>query len=261
MAGTTFPIDRVSTASDLGFYGPTENSIDSVSDRDFIIEFLSALSICMMHLSRFSEELILFSNPDFGFINLSDDYCTGSSIMPQKKNPDVPELIRGKTGRVYGNLMAMLTIMKGLPLAYNKDMQEDKEPLFDSIDTVLASLKIFAPMITKLTINEDKMRAAAGRGYSTATDLADYLVRKGLPFRQAHHVVGKTVAYAIEQDKMLQELSLEEMRNFSDMIEEDVFKFISLEASVNSRNSYGGTSAESVMTQIKLAQEFLNENL
>ena len=261
MAGTTFPIDRVSTASDLGFYGPTENSIDSVSDRDFIIEFLSALSICMMHLSRFSEELILFSNPDFGFINLSDDYCTGSSIMPQKKNPDVPELIRGKTGRVYGNLVAMLTIMKGLPLAYNKDMQEDKEPLFDSIDTVLASLKIFAPMITKLTINEDKMRAAAGRGYSTATDLADYLVRKGLPFRQAHHVVGKTVAYAIEQDKMLQELSLEEMRNFSDMIEEDVFKFISLEASVNSRNSYGGTSAESVMTQIKLAQEFLNENL
>lgn len=261
MAGTTFPIDRVSTASDLGFYGPTENSIDSVSDRDFIIEFLSALSICMMHLSRFSEELILFSNPDFGFINLSDDYCTGSSIMPQKKNPDVPELIRGKTGRVYGNLIAMLTIMKGLPLAYNKDMQEDKEPLFDSIDTVLASLKIFAPMITKLTINEDKMRAAAGRGYSTATDLADYLVRKGLPFRQAHHVVGKTVAYAIEQDKTLQELSLEEMQNFSDMIEEDVFKFISLEASVNSRNSYGGTSAESVMTQIKLAQEFLNENL
>lgn len=261
MAGTTFPIDRVSTASDLGFYGPTENSIDSVSDRDFIIEVLSALSICMMHLSRFSEELIIFSNPDFGFINLSDDYCTGSSIMPQKKNPDVPELIRGKTGRVYGNLMAMLTIMKGLPLAYNKDMQEDKEPLFDSIDTVLASLKIFAPMITKFTINEDKMRAAAGRGYSTATDLADYLVRKGLPFRQAHHVVGKTVAYAIEQDKMLQELSLEEMRNFCDMIEEDVFKFISLEASVNSRNSYGGTSAESVMTQIKLAQEFLNENL
>ncbi len=261
MAGTTFPIDRTFTASELGFYGPTENSVDSVSDRDFTIEFLSALSICMMHLSRFSEELILFSNPDFGFINLSDDYCTGSSIMPQKKNPDIPELIRGKTGRVYGNLMAMLTIMKGLPLAYNKDMQEDKEPLFDSVDTVLASLKIFAPMITKITVNEDKMREAAGRGYSTATDLADYLVRKGLPFRQAHHAVGKTVAYAIEMDKKLEELSLEEMRRFSSIIDEDVFKYISLDASVNSRNSYGGTSAESVMTQIKLAQGFLNENL
>lgn len=261
MAGTTFPIDRTFTASELGFYGPTENSVDSVSDRDFTIEFLSALSICMMHLSRFSEELILFSNPDFGFINLSDDYCTGSSIMPQKKNPDIPELIRGKTGRVYGNLMAMLTIMKGLPLAYNKDMQEDKEPLFDSVDTVLASLKIFAPMITKITVNEDKMREAAGRGYSTATDLADYLVRKGLPFRQAHHAVGKTVAYAIERDKKLEELSLEEMRRFSSIIDEDVFKYISLDASVNSRNSYGGTSAESVMTQIKLAQGFLNENL
>ena len=260
MAGTTFPIDRNFTASQLGFYGPTENSIDSVSDRDFTLEFLSALSICMMHLSRFSEELILFSNPDLGFINLSDDYCTGSSIMPQKKNPDIPELIRGKTGRIYGNLMAMLTTMKGLPLAYNKDMQEDKEPLFDSIDTVLASLKIFAPMIAKMTINEDKMRQAAAKGYSTATDLADYLVRKGLPFRQAHHVVGKTVAYAIEQNKRLDELSIDELRKFSPMIG-DIFKFITLESSVNNRNSYGGTSAESVMTQIKLAQGFLNENL
>ncbi|MBQ3033413.1 MAG: argininosuccinate lyase [Deferribacterales bacterium] len=261
MAGTTFPIDRNFTASQLGFYGPTENSIDSVSDRDFTLEFLSALSICMMHLSRFSEELILFSNPDLGFINLSDDYCTGSSIMPQKKNPDIPELIRGKTGRIYGNLMAMLTTMKGLPLAYNKDMQEDKEPLFDSIDTVLASLKIFAPMIAKMTINEDKMRQAAAKGYSTATDLADYLVRKGLPFRQAHHVVGKTVAYAIEQNKRLDELSIDELRKFSPMIGDDIFKFITLESSVNNRNSYGGTSAESVMTQIKLAQGFLNENL
>lgn len=261
MAGTTFPIDRNFTASELGFYGPTENSIDSVSDRDFTLEFLSALSICMMHLSRFSEELIIFSNPDFGFINLSDDYCTGSSIMPQKKNPDIPELIRGKTGRVYGNLMAMLTTMKGLPLAYNKDMQEDKEPLFDSIDTVLASLKIFAPMISKMTVNEGKMRQAASRGYSTATDLADYLVRKGIPFRQAHHIVGKTVAYAIEQSKNLEELSLEELQKFSPMVANDIFNFITLEASVNSRNSYGGTSAESVMTQIKLAQGFLDENL
>ncbi len=261
MAGTTFPIDRNFTAAELNFYGPTENSIDSVSDRDFILEFLSNLSICMMHLSRFSEELIIFSNPDFAFINLSDDYCTGSSIMPQKKNPDIPELIRGKTGRVYGNLMAMLTTMKGLPLAYNKDMQEDKEPLFDSIDTVLASLKIFAPMISKMTVNEEKMRQAALRGYSTATDLADYLVRKGIPFRQAHHIVGKTVAYAIEQDKNLDELSLEELQKFSPMIASDIFDYITLEASVNSRNSYGGTSAESVMTQIKLAQGFLDENL
>ena len=258
MAGTTFPIDRNFTAAELNFYGPTENSIDSVSDRDFILEFLSNLSICMMHLS---EELIIFSNPDFAFINLSDDYCTGSSIMPQKKNPDIPELIRGKTGRVYGNLMAMLTTMKGLPLAYNKDMQEDKEPLFDSIDTVLASLKIFAPMISKMTVNEEKMRQAALRGYSTATDLADYLVRKGIPFRQAHHIVGKTVAYAIEQDKNLDELSLEELQKFSPMIASDIFDYITLEASVNSRNSYGGTSAESVMTQIKLAQGFLDENL
>lgn len=261
MAGTTFPIDRNFTAAELNFYGPTENSIDSVSDRDFILEFLSNLSICMMHLSRFSEELIIFSNPDFAFINLSDDYCTGSSIMPQKKNPDIPELIRGKTGRVYGNLMAMLTTMKGLPLAYNKDMQEDKEPLFDSIDTVLASLKIFAPMISKMTVNEEKMRQAALRGYSTATDLADYLVRKGIPFRQAHHIVGKTVAYAIEQDKNLDELSLEELQKFSPMIASDIFDYITLEASVNNRNSYGGTSAESVMTQIKLAQGFLDENL
>ncbi len=261
MAGTTFPIDRNFTAAELNFYGPTENSIDSVSDRDFTLEFLSNLSICMMHLSRFSEELIIFSNPDFAFINLSDDYCTGSSIMPQKKNPDIPELIRGKTGRVYGNLMAMLTTMKGLPLAYNKDMQEDKEPLFDSIDTVLASLKIFAPMISKMTVNEDKMRQAALRGYSTATDLADYLVRKGIPFRQAHHIVGKTVAYAIEQDKNLDELSLEELQKFSPMIASDIFDYITLEASVNNRNSYGGTSAESVMTQIKLAQGFLDENL
>ena len=175
LAGTTFPIDRNYTANTLGFYGPTENSIDSVSDRDFIIEFLSAASICMMHLSRLSEEIILFSNPDINFVTLTDDYCTGSSIMPQKKNPDIPELIRGKTGRVYGSLMTMLTIMKGLPLAYNKDMQEDKEPLFDAVDTLLASLKVFAPMIEKMKVNVDKMQQSAGKGYSTATDLADYL--------------------------------------------------------------------------------------
>lgn len=261
LAGTTFPIDRTFTASELGFYGPTENSIDSVSDRDFTLEFLSALAICIMHLSRMAEEIILFSNPDIAFVSLTDDYCTGSSIMPQKKNPDIPELVRGKTGRVYGNLMAMLTIMKGLPLAYNKDMQEDKEPLFDSVDTVVSSLKVFGPMLAKMVINEPRMRDSASKGYSTATDLADYLVRKGMPFRQAHHAVGRTVAYAVEQNKKLDELTLDELRQFSNMIEEDVFNAITLEKSVNNRNSYGGTAAESVMNQIKTAQSFLDENL
>lgn len=261
LAGTTFPIDRNYTANSLGFYGPTENSIDSVSDRDFIIEFLSAASITMMHLSRFSEEIILFSNTDINFITLTDDYCTGSSIMPQKKNPDIPELIRGKTGRVYGSLITMLTVMKGLPLAYNKDMQEDKEPLFDTVDTLLASLKVFAPMVEKMVINADKMQQSAGKGYSTATDLADYLVRKGIPFREAHHIVGKTVAYAIENNKNLEDLSIEEMQIFSKFIEEDIYNYITLNASVNSRNIYGGTSSESVMTQIKLAMSFLDENL
>lgn len=260
LAGTTFPIDRNWTSAELGFYGPTENSIDSVSDRDFVLEFLSAASICMMHLSRFSEEIILFSNADINFITLTDDYCTGSSIMPQKKNPDIPELIRGKTGRVYGSLITMLTIMKGLPLAYNKDMQEDKEPLFDAVDTLLASLKVFAPMVEKMIVNEDRMRESAGKGYSTATDLADYLVRKGIPFREAHHIVGKTVSYAIEQKKDLDELTLEEMQRLCPLIEDDIFDYITLDASVDSRNSYGGTSAESVVTQIKLAKGFLDEN-
>ena len=261
LAGTTFPIDRNFTASQLNFYGPTENSIDSVSDRDFVIEFLSAASITMMHLSRFSEEIILFSNPDVNFISLTDDYCTGSSIMPQKKNPDIPELIRGKTGRVYGSLMTILTIMKGLPLAYNKDMQEDKEPLFDAVDTILASLKVFAPMVEKMQVLENNMKNSAGKGYSTATDLADYLVRKGVPFRQAHHIVGKTVAHAIEVNKNLDELSLDEMQQFSKLIENDIYNYITLESSVNSRNSYGGTSAESVMTQVKLAKSFIDENI
>ena len=261
LAGTTFPIDRNFTASQLNFYGPTENSIDSVSDRDFVIEFLSAASITMMHLSRFSEEIILFSNPDVNFISLTDDYCTGSSIMPQKKNPDIPELIRGKTGRVYGSLMTMLTIMKGLPLAYNKDMQEDKEPLFDTVDTILASLKVFAPMVEKMQVLENNMKNSAGKGYSTATDLADYLVRKGVPFRQAHHIVGNTVAYAIDVNKNLDELSINEMQQFSKLIDNDIYNYITLEASVNSRNSYGGTSAESVMTQVKLAKSFIDENV
>ena len=261
LAGTTFNIDRNFTASKLGFYGPTENSIDSVSDRDFVIEFLSAASIIMMHLSRFSEELIIFSNADVNFISLTDDYCTGSSMMPQKKNPDIPELIRGKTGRVYGNLMTILTLMKGLPLAYNKDMQEDKEPLFDTVDTVLASLKIFASMVEKMDVNAEKMKDSASKGYSTATDLADYIVRKGVPFREAHHIVGKTVGYAISVKKDLDKLSLEEFQQFSNVIGEDVYNYITLNASVNARKSYGGTSSESVMTQIQLAKNFIDENI
>jgi len=201
LAGTTFPIDRESVAADLGFDGVTRNSLDSVSDRDFALEFCSAAATVMMHLSRLSEELVLWSSADFNFIELTDAFCTGSSIMPQKKNPDVPELVRGKTGRVYGNLMSLLTLMKSLPLAYNKDMQEDKEPLFDSIDTVKGSLKIFADMISQMYVKADNMRIAAARGYSTATDVADYCVTKGIPFRDAHEIVGKTVRYCIEHQK------------------------------------------------------------
>jgi len=246
LAGTTFPIDREWVADKLGFDGVTRNSLDSVSDRDFAIEFCSFSSILMMHLSRLSEELILWSSADFSFIELSDGFCTGSSIMPQKKNPDVPELVRGKTGRVYGNLMAMLTLMKSLPLAYNKDMQEDKEPLFDSIDTVKGSLKIFADMIAEMKVRADNMRVAAARGFSTATDVADYCVRKGLPFRQAHEVVGKTVRYCVESGKDIPELSLEEFRRFSELIDADIYDYVTLEASVNARKATGGTAREAV---------------
>jgi argininosuccinate lyase len=261
LAGTTFAIDRNMTAEELGFDGPTENSLDSVSDRDFALEFLSAAAICQMHLSRFSEEIIIYSTSEFAFVILSDDFCTGSSIMPQKKNPDMPELIRGKTGRVYGNLLSLLTTMKGLPLAYNKDMQEDKEPVFDSADTLKASLKIFIPMIEKMSINVDKMRASAALGFSTATDLADYLVRKGVPFRQAHHIVGSSVAAALEKGVDISELTLEELKTFSNKIDNDVYSFITLDASVNSRKATGGTAAESVEAQIKSARKFLDEVL
>ena len=250
LAGTTFPIDREWVAEKLGFDGVTRNSLDSVSDRDFAIEFCSFSSIVMMHLSRLSEELILWSSADFSFIELTDAFCTGSSIMPQKKNPDVPELVRGKTGRVYGNLMAMLTLMKSLPLAYNKDMQEDKEPLFDTIDTVKGSLKIFADMIAEMKVKADNMRIAAARGFSTATDVADYCVRKGLPFRQAHEVVGKTVRYCVETGKDIPELSLAEFREFSDLITEDIYDFVTLEASVNARKATGGTAREAVEREL-----------
>ncbi|MBE0503201.1 MAG: argininosuccinate lyase [Desulfuromonadales bacterium] len=254
LAGTTFPIDREYVAELLGFSGVTRNSLDSVSDRDFAIEFCAASSILMMHLSRLSEELILWSTADFNFIELTDAFCTGSSIMPQKKNPDVPELVRGKTGRVYGNLLSLLTLMKSLPLAYNKDMQEDKEPLFDTIDTVKGSLKIFAEMIALMQVKVPQMRQAAGRGYSTATDVADYCVRKGLPFRQAHEVVGKTVRYCIEKNKEIDELTLDEFRAFSPLIDSDIYAHVTLEASVNARSATGGTARVAVEREIARAR-------
>jgi argininosuccinate lyase len=254
LAGTTFPIDREFVAEQLGFDGVTRNSLDSVSDRDFAVEFCAAAALVMMHLSRLAEELILWSSADFDFVELSDAFCTGSSIMPQKKNPDVPELVRGKTGRVYGNLVALLTLMKSLPLAYNKDMQEDKEPLFDSIDTVKGSLKVFADLIAQLRVKADNMRLAAARGFSTATDVADYVVRKGLPFRQAHEVVGKTVRYCIEHGKDIPELTLDEFRRFSPLIEADIYQHVTLEASVNARSATGGTARVAVERELKRAR-------
>ncbi len=254
LAGTTFPIDREWVAEQLGFDGITRNSLDSVSDRDFAIEFCSFSSILMMHLSRLSEELVLWSSADFDFIELSDAFCTGSSIMPQKKNPDVPELVRGKTGRVYGNLMALLTLMKSLPLAYNKDMQEDKEPLFDSIDTVKGCLKIFVDLIGQIQVKADNMRHAAARGFSTATDVADYCVRKGLPFRQAHEVVGKAVQHCITTGKDIPELSLEEWQGFSPLIEADINDYVTLEASVNARQATGGTARQAVANELARLQ-------
>ncbi|MFV0549212.1 MAG: argininosuccinate lyase, partial [Limnobaculum xujianqingii] len=257
LAGTTFPIDREFTAKELGFDEPTPNSIDSVSDRDHMIEFNAAAAMCFMHLTRISEELVLFSSQDFKFIELSDDFCTGSSIMPQKKNPDVAEKMRGKGGRVYGNLMAILTIMKGLPLSYNTDMSEDKETVYDSMDTLQAGLKIIAPMIEKMKINEDKTRDAADRGFSTATDMADYLVRKGIPFRDANHVVGSVVNYCIKHGKKLNQLTLDEYHSFHPQIENDIYDDITLEASVGARQSYGGTAPDAVTKQIALAKSLL----
>ena len=254
LAGTTFDIDREFVAELLGFDSVTRNSLDTVSDRDFAIEFCAASSILMMHLSRLAEELVLWSSADFKFIELSDAFCTGSSIMPQKKNPDVPELVRGKSGRVYGNLVSLLTLMKALPLAYNKDTQEDKEPLFDTIDTVKGSLKVFAAMISEMDVNAESMRIAAARGFSTATDVADYCVRKGIPFRQAHEIVGKTVRYCIENNKDIPELSLADFKTFSDVIEADIYDFVTLEASVNARRATGGTAREAVERELKRAR-------
>lgn len=254
LAGTTYPIDRAYTAQLLGFDCATENSLDAVSDRDFAIEFNAAASLIMMHLSRMSEELILWTSAQFKFVNIPDRFCTGSSIMPQKKNPDVPELVRGKTGRVYGDLMSLLTLMKGQPLAYNKDNQEDKEPLFDAIDTVRGSLMAFADMIPALVPNQAEMREAALRGFSTATDLADYLVKKGIAFRDAHEIVGKAVALGVQESKDLSELSLEQLQQFSDLITADVFdQALTLEASVSARNHLGGTAPAQVQAAIARA--------
>ncbi|MDH5694042.1 MAG: argininosuccinate lyase [Gammaproteobacteria bacterium] len=258
LAGTSYPIDRAFTAKELGFEAVCENSLDAVSDRDFIIEFNFVASLIMTHLSRFSEELIIWMSQQFSFIDIGDAFCTGSSIMPQKKNPDVPELVRGKTARVQGNLVSMLTLMKGQPLAYNKDNQEDKEPLFDSIDTVKASLRVFADMVPSITVNRDNMRAATMKGFSTATDLADYLVRKSLPFRDAHEVVGKAVKYAIEQKKDLAELSLDEMKQFSDIIEQDVFGVLTIEGSMKARNHIGGTAPEQVKQAIARGRKHIS---
>ena len=255
LAGTTYDTDRYFEAKKLGFDDICLNSLDGVSDRDFVVELGSALSILMMHLSRFSEEIILWSSWEFKFIELSDAYTTGSSIMPQKKNPDMAELVRGKTGRVYGNLMSILTVLKGLPLAYNKDMQEDKEGIFDTCDTVKMCLKVLTGMISTLTVCEDNMKAAAGKGFINATDLADYLVKKGLPFRTAYKISGEIVAQCIKENKILETLTLEEYKKHSNLFENDLYNEISLEACVNKRISKGGTSVKSVEEQIEAVKE------
>lgn len=255
LAGTSYPIDREYTAKELGFTAPTQNSLDSVSDRDFAIEFCACAAILLTHLSRMSEELVLWSSAQFNFIELPDRFCTGSSIMPQKKNPDVPELVRGKTGRVNGHLVSLLTLMKSQPLAYNKDNQEDKEPLFDTVDTVLGCLRAFADMVPAINCKRDNMYKAAKQGFSTATDLADYLVRKNLPFRDAHEVVGKAVAMGVSCGKDLSELSLQELQQFSDKIDTDVFEVLTLEGSVEARNHIGGTAPAQVRSAIARARE------
>jgi len=259
LAGTTYPINRERVAELLNFDALCQNSLDAVSDRDFVVEFLSIASTLMMHLSRISEELIIWNSAQFGFVELPDSFCTGSSIMPQKKNPDMPELIRGKTGRVYGSLLNILTVMKGQPLAYNKDNQEDKEPLFDAISTVRSSLRIFVEMFPLIKTNQSVMLDSALKGYSTATDLADYLVKKGLPFRDAHEVVGKTVAFAISSGQDISELSLIDLQAFSKLIEEDIFDSISLEGSLSARNHIGGTSKAQIIKAIKIAKNSLGK--
>ncbi|MBU0698343.1 MAG: argininosuccinate lyase, partial [Proteobacteria bacterium] len=245
------------TAQLLNFPKISANSLDAVSDRDFVIEFLSSASLCMIHLSRMSEEIILWSSAEFGFIELPDSFATGSSIMPQKKNPDVPELVRGRTGRVFGDLMALLTLMKALPLSYNRDMQEDKAALFNSVDILKACIEIYIQMLPKLKINKEIMLRAATSGYLNATDLADYLVTKGMPFRQAHSCAGKAVSYAIEQQKELQDLTLKELESFSTLIKKDIYDVLTTERMINRRKSFGGTAKENVMAAIEAAEKDL----
>jgi len=257
LAGTGFPIDRRRVAEALGFDAVAENSMDAVSDRDFLIEFAHAAALIMMHLSRFSEEIILWASPQFDFIDLPDRFCTGSSIMPQKKNPDGAELVRGKTARVYGHLMALLTLMKGQPLAYNRDNQEDKEPLFDTVDTVKAALRVYTEMLPAMTVKGGNLKQAVTKGFATATDLADYLVGRGVPFRDAHEVVGRTVGYAVEQGRDLKDMSLEELRRFSPVIEEDVYAVLTPEGSLASRDHIGGTAPAQVRAAVRRAREGL----
>ena len=259
LAGTTYPINRAQTAAGLGFDGPMSNSLDGVSDRDFCIELCSALSMVMMHLSRFSEEIVAWCSWEFKFIELDDAFATGSSIMPQKKNPDVAELVRGKTGRVYGDLMSLLTVMKGLPLAYNKDMQEDKEPVFDAVDTVEMCLPVFSAMLDTMTVRTDNMRQAAGRGFINATDCADYLTKRGMPFRDAYTVTGRLVADCTARGKTLEELTLEELRAVSDLFETDVYEALKLENCMALRNSFGGPAVRETARQIEEIERFIKE--
>ncbi|MGP4060871.1 argininosuccinate lyase [Halobacillus sp. H74] len=258
LAGTPYPIDRQMTSDALGFDQPYPNSLDAVSDRDFILEFLSVSSILITHISRLSEELILWGSQEFQFIELDDAFCTGSSIMPQKKNPDVPELLRGKTGRIYGHLMGLLTLLKGLPLAYNKDMQEDKEGMFDTVETLEGALSLLAPMLASMEVKGDQMKNAVKEDYSNATDIADYLTVKGLPFREAHEVIGKVVLYAIEHDKYLLDLTLEEYQEFSALFEGDIYEKLAPHQVVAARNSEGGTGFKQVFNQVALAKEHLS---
>jgi len=261
LAGTTYPIDREHTARLLDFPKISANSIDAVSDRDFVIEFISAASICMVHLSRLSEEFILWSSSEFGFIELPDSFTTGSSIMPQKKNPDVPELIRGKTGRVFGDLVSLLTMMKSLPLSYNRDMQEDKTALFNTVDILTECIEIYLKMLPKLKINQEAMQQATSRGFLNATDMADYLVAGGMPFRQAHGCVGKAVTYASRLKKELHELTLEELQSFSSHIKKDIFDILTTDQMINRRTSFGGTASVCVKAAIKAAEKELKVKL
>lgn len=260
LAGTTYPLDREYTAQLLGFYGPTLNSMDSVSDRDYVIELLSAMSTIMMHLSRFSEEIIIWNSNEYQFVEIDDTYSTGSSIMPQKKNPDIAELVRGKTGRVYGALMSMLTTMKGIPLAYNKDMQEDKELTFDAIDTVKGCVKLFNGMLASMQFKKDNMRASARNGFTNATDAADYLVNKGVPFRDAHGIVGQLVLFCIEHDIALDDMTLEQYQAISPVFENDIYDAISMETCVNKRLTIGAPGEEAMKQVVELCKKYLAEN-